>query len=89
MNVQMVLDLTQKTILVAALAAAPMLLTSMVVGVVINILQTVTQIRDMSLTFVPKVAVAAVVLALTLPWALNLQIEFCADMLRTLGTLNK
>lgn len=87
MNMQMVLDLTQKTILIATMAAAPILLTAIIVGVLINILQTVTQIKDMSLTFVPKAAIAALVLTFTMPWALSMQIEFCVSIYQILGSL--
>ncbi len=87
MNLQMVLDLTQKTIFIAALSAAPILLTAIIVGVLINILQTVTQIKDMSLTFVPKAAIAAVVMVLAMPWALTMQIEFCIHVFQVLGSI--
>jgi len=89
MNMQMVLDITEKTITVAALAAAPLLITSIVVGVLINIFQTVTQLRDTSISFVPKAAVSAIVLAMTLSWGLNLQIEFCIQIFRMIGEVNK
>lgn len=89
MTIQTVLDLTEKTISVAAIASAPMLVTSIIVGVVINIIQTVTQIRDTSLSFVPKVAAAAVVTVITLPWALNIQIEFCVTIFRMMGEVNR
>ena len=87
MNLQMVLDLTQKTIFIAALSAAPVMLTAIIIGVLINILQTITQIKDMSLTFVPKAAIAAVVMLLAAPWALTKQVEFCVHVFQVLSTI--
>jgi flagellar biosynthetic protein FliQ len=82
MTIQMALDLTEKTVWVAGLASLPMLATAIIVGVVINVVQAVTQIRDQSLTFVPKAAVALIVLAITMPWVLNLDMEFFVEIIR-------
>lgn len=89
MTVQMVLDLTQRGLNMALITAAPMFATAIVVGVIINIIQTITSIRDMSLTFVPKAVVTVVVLGLTLPWGLGMMIGFCAEMLGMLPLMGR
>lgn len=87
MTFQMVLDITYKALTTAALAAAPMLITAVVVGVAINIVQSVTQIRDMSLSFVPKLIVAGIVTALSLPWSLQLLVEYTVDVYRLMAQM--
>lgn len=88
MSPQLVLDLVYRAIFTAAKMAAPILITAIVVGVLVNIIQTVTSIRDMSLTFVPKVVVAAIVLGLTLPWCLGIIKAFFEEMYMMLGVVS-
>ncbi|MBN1672161.1 MAG: flagellar biosynthetic protein FliQ [Kiritimatiellae bacterium] len=87
MTVQMALDLSFDAVRTAAMAAAPLLLTAIIVGVVINVVQTVTSIRDMSLTFVPKVVAAAIVMAITLPWSLRLVIDYFVQTFALIGQM--
>jgi flagellar biosynthesis protein FliQ len=54
----------------AVVVSAPVLLPLLLVGVVVSIFQVVTQIQEMSLTFVPKLIVTVVVLAVGGPWML-------------------
>ena len=54
----------------------PLLVAGLGVGLVISVLQAVTQVQEMTLTFVPKVVVAAIVLMMMGPWMLNTLIAF-------------
>lgn len=83
----MVLDLGYKTIMTAAMVASPIMITAVVVGVLINLFQTVTQIKDMSLTFVPKAIAAAVVLGFSTPWVLNVLVGFYTEIFTIMGQL--
>jgi flagellar biosynthetic protein FliQ len=65
------LDLWRAALTCAAEIAAPFLIVGLVVGLGIAILQTATQLQESSLTFVPKLAVALVVLALSGHWMLD------------------
>lgn len=85
MTFQMVIDLTVKMLTTALITSAPMLITAVVVGVLINVIQTVTHIKDMSLTFVPKAVAAAVVLVITLPWGLGILVQFTTQMFNLIG----
>ena len=76
MTPQYALDLAYLVILTCAKISAPFLLTAIVAGVLINVVQTVTSIRDMTVTFVPKMVVAAVVTALALPWTIEVMVGF-------------
>jgi len=70
------LDLWRTAITVAAEVAAPFVLVGLAVGLVIAILQTATQLQESALTFVPKLGVALVVLALGGHWMLDKLGEF-------------
>ena len=56
----------------------PMLLVGLVVGLMISIFQATTQINEMTLTFVPKILAVIVVIIFTMPWMLNMLIDFTA-----------
>jgi flagellar biosynthetic protein FliQ len=74
------LYLGRYTLETALLLAAPILLTCMVVGVVVTLLQAVTSIRDMTLTIVPKLlAVGAAVLVLG-GWCLEVMLKFTNEI---------
>lgn len=59
---------------------APILALTMIVGVVISVLQVVTQIQEMSLTFVPKLVVAAAALLVSGPWMLRKLTAFTTSL---------
>ncbi len=71
MNDQLVLDLARQALFMALQLAAPFLLTALVVGLVIGILQSLTQIQEQTLTFVPKLVVMGLVFLIALPWMLQ------------------
>lgn len=54
----------------------PMLLVGLVVGLMISIFQATTQINEMTLTFVPKILSVIVVIIFTMPWMLNMLMDF-------------
>ena len=68
MDQTLFLTVFQKTILLTMITAAPMLLSAIVVGLAISIIQSVTQIQEQTLTFVPKIFAALLILIVTAPW---------------------
>ncbi len=56
---------------IAAKIAGPLLLSALVIGVVISVLQTITQIQEMTLTFVPKVVAAGLILLIFGSWMIQ------------------
>jgi flagellar biosynthetic protein FliQ len=60
----------------ALMLAAPLLLTSLAVGVIVGIFQAATQINETTLSFIPKLVAMSAVLVFTGPWMLRLLIEF-------------
>ena len=71
-----VLDIASDTIFTIVLLAAPLLLISLIVGLVISIFQTVTSIQEQTLTFVPKILAVFIGLLILGSWMLNTMIEF-------------
>jgi len=63
-----VLHALRDALLTAALVAAPMLLAILIVGLLISIIQVATQVQEMTLTFVPKLAVSVVILLVFGGW---------------------
>ena len=87
MEQQMALEMAQNAMFTAIQLAAPIMLTALIVGVVINVFQTVTSIKDMSLTFVPKVLVAAVVVGMSMPWAIQMMNSYFYDTYMLIGRM--
>jgi flagellar biosynthetic protein FliQ len=68
----------------AALIAAPVLLVTLVVGLLVSVLQVVTQIQEMSLTFIPKLVSAVVVLVAAGPWMLKRLVSFSTTLINSI-----
>ncbi|WP_143873056.1 flagellar biosynthetic protein FliQ [Catenovulum sediminis] len=72
--------LFSKMLVLAAYVGAPVILTSLVVGLLISILQVVTQIQEMTLTFVPKLVAAVMVIILLGSWMLTSIGQFAKEV---------
>lgn len=87
MDSDLALRLMADTLLGAAKMSAPLLLALLVIGLMISIIQVVTQIQEMTLTFVPKLIVlVAVILALG-SWMLSVAVELAQRMFETAARL--
>ncbi|MBY0450610.1 MAG: flagellar biosynthesis protein FliQ [Cyanobacteria bacterium] len=84
MTEKILLDLMQHTLWLMLLLGAPVLVVSLVVGVLISILQAVTQIQESTLTFVPKILASMVVIILTGPWMLQMMVDYTQQTLNSL-----
>jgi flagellar biosynthetic protein FliQ len=71
LNATDAIDIAHETIIVALKLGAPIMLLALAVGLVIAFLQALTQIQEMTLTFVPKVLVILVSLLVLLPFMLQ------------------
>lgn len=65
----------------ALLISAPLLLATLAIGLLISILQAVTQIQEMSLSTIPKIVVAILVLVVAGPWMLKRLLAFSANLI--------
>lgn len=80
-----VIDIARQALFLVLKASAPMLVVSLVVGLIISILQTVTSIQEQTLTFVPKLIAVFLVMMLTGGWILNSLKEFFVELLTNLS----
>lgn len=76
MNSEIVLSLVQQTLWITMLIAAPLLLTSLVMGLLVSIFQAATQINEMTLSFIPKLLAVFAVGVLAGPWMLTTFVDF-------------
>ena len=83
MTVALAADLIRRAVMLALLVASPLLVTALVVGLVITLVQAITQLQEQTLTFLPKVVTMGVVFVLVLPWMLRELVEFLVAALRS------
>ncbi len=80
MGADQALQLLTQLLWTSFLVAAPLLIATLVVGVLVGIVQVVTQLQEMSLSYVPKLVVAFFVLLIFGPWMLNRLMTFSTSL---------
>lgn len=86
MNSQQVFTVGQQALHLLLMVSAPMLIVVLVVGLLVSIFQAATQINEATLTFVPKIVAAVVVLAVAGPWMMTTLVEFLQRTLLSIPT---
>lgn len=81
MNENLIIDITRQTLWLIIKVSAPMLLVSLVVGLVVSILQTVTSIQEQTLTFVPKFLAIFLIIMLLGGWIMTELRDFTVDLI--------
>ena len=76
MDQEFVIYIINRAIFIALVVSTPMLLAGLLIGLLISIFQAVTQINEMTLTFIPKIIVTAVVLVFFFPWMVSMLLDF-------------
>ncbi len=87
MNQEIIITLLQKAFVLVLEVSVPILLTGMILGLLVSVFQTVTQIQESTLTFVPKIIGSVIVLVVLLPWMFNLFISTFNEFMDTLPRL--
>lgn len=87
MTPETIYSVSQTAMVVAVKLTAPILLSALTVGLVIAMFQAATQINEMTLTFVPKLIVIALVLMLAGPWMLQMYVDYLQDVIRDVPEL--
>lgn len=72
MTEEMVVDLVRRAVIAVLLAASPMMIAGLVVGLVVSIFQAATQINEQTMTFAPKIVAVLGALVIAAPWILNI-----------------
>ncbi|MDH0868399.1 flagellar biosynthetic protein FliQ [Roseateles aquatilis] len=84
MDAQQVFTIGQQGLYVLLLVAAPLLLTVLAVGVLVSVFQAATQINESTLSFVPKIVAAVLVLAIAGPWMITTLVEYIQRTLQSI-----
>ena len=87
MQTEQILDITRQAMRVAVLLSAPLLLFGLVVGVIMNILQAVTQISETTLAVVPKMAAMLLALIIFSPWMLDVLMDFTTQLFESIPSM--
>lgn len=84
MTEELVLKLGQETLKTTALLSGPLLIATLVVGLIVSIFQAITQINEATLTFIPKMIVVGVVLVIAAPWMMDVMNHFAVELIGNL-----
>ncbi len=87
MTPEVISIIAQDTVLVAVKLIAPILLSSLAVGLLVAMFQAATQINEQTLTFIPKLAMVIIVLMLAGPWMLQVVIDYFQTLVRQIPEL--
>ena len=80
MNEDQVVKLAMDALTLTLKVALPLMLAGLVVGLVVSVFQAVTQIQEMTLAFIPKILVTALVLVVAGPWMLDELLAYTEDL---------
>ncbi len=87
MEPMMAVDIGRQAIMITLIISAPMLVAGLLVGLVVGIFQAVTQIHEMTLTFIPKILAMVAVLLVTLPWMLIEIVDYTVRLFEMIPTV--
>ena len=87
MNTTFAIQIAREAMMITLLLAAPMLGFGLLVGLVISILQAVTQVNEMTITFIPKIIAVFFALFLFLPWIMQIIVDFTVRLITRLPAL--
>jgi len=76
MSTDFVVFISHQTLITALYLLLPILGSALLVGILVGLFQAVTSIQEVTLTFIPKIAVVGLVILLLIPWMLDLVIGF-------------
>jgi flagellar biosynthetic protein FliQ len=88
-NQDQVIKLAMDALMLALKVGMPLLLAGLVVGLVVSVFQAVTQIQEMTLSFIPKLLAVALVLVVAGPWMLDQMVGYTTDLYRSIPGMVK
>lgn len=87
MSHALIVDLARNMIMTALLIASPMLVVALAVGLVVSVIQAVTQIQEQTLSFVPKLVAVAATFIIALPWIIQIMVKYTSELFRSLPSM--
>ncbi|MFB3890494.1 MAG: flagellar biosynthesis protein FliQ [Phycisphaerae bacterium] len=80
MNAPQATDMAREAVMLMLVLGAPVLLTGLIVGLIVSVLQAATQVQDLTLSFVPKIVAMLLAAVITGPWVVERLVEFSRKM---------
>ncbi|MEK2646735.1 flagellar biosynthesis protein FliQ [Bdellovibrio sp. BCCA] len=87
MTEELVIRLGQDALRTTAMLAAPLLISTLVVGLAVSIFQALTQINEATLTFIPKMIVVALVFVLAGPWMMDVMSSYTVNLFENIAVM--
>ncbi len=87
MNVDQAVELARAAVMLTLVIGAPVMVMAVIVGLIISILQAVTQLQDQTLSFVPKIVAMLLTTLYVLPWVMNQMIEYSTNLIHNIPSL--
>ena len=84
MNASAVLSISQNALSTAILVSAPLLLTALVIGLVVSILQAATQINEATLSFIPKLLGVFAAMVIAGPWMVSVLVDYIQKLFESI-----
>lgn len=85
MSLDYAIETIRQAVILTLIIAGPLLVTSLLVGVFVSLIQAVTQIQEQTLTFVPKLLILGAMFLILLPWMIGRLVEFLTVTFVSLG----
>ena len=89
MTPEFVVHLGKQAIILMLMVSAPMLVSGLIVGLGVSIIQAVTQIHEVTLTFIPKILAVSLALMVALPWMMQKMLDFMTALMMQIPTIAK
>lgn len=80
----LVVDLTRNMLMTALMICAPMLVVALAVGLVVSVIQAVTQVQEQTLSFVPKLVAVGATFIIALPWIIQIMVKYTTELFRSI-----
>ena len=87
MSYALVIDLARNALLLCLMLGGPLLLTALAAGVLVSVVQAVTQVQEQTVSFVVKLAAVGVVFLLSLNWMLQAAVRYTVEIFRGLPAI--
>ena len=87
MTVEHTIELARNALMLTLILGAPVMLIALAVGLVVSILQAVTQVQDQTLSFVPKIVAMLLALLVVLPWMMSRMIEYSTNLFHDIPSM--
>lgn len=85
MTEEIVLQLGTNALKTTAMLGAPLLISTLVIGLAVSIFQALTQINEQTLTFIPKMIVIGIILVLMGPWMVDVMSQYTIDLFESIS----